>query len=217
MKFIFLLLALPLSNALATPVPPSEVVYSNPRIPGSTGYDKQILQLHAEQEDFDNGTFFIRVDMRQGKVTNFRLPRATFTNYCGQYRSSGGSIGDYKPKSIYRTLKVLVEPRNIEWSVYHFGRSGQDYNETPVVHTFAEFHPRGTQINIPADSDLMAMILRKCRNQRPYPFVQMIWQTSHLCRWKPEIWHKPNLWEDEYRFPFAARITKNVVLHCVNR
>ena len=202
--------------ACAAPVPPSEQVFSNSRLPGGAGFDKQIIQLHANQEDFDNGVYFLRIDVRQRKLTNYRLPRVTHTNYCGHHRASGGAIGDYKPKSILRTVKILHEPSGTQTAVQWFGRYGQDYNETPVVHTLPEFHPRGTQIAINSDSGLMSMILQKCRSQRPYPFVQMNWQGSHACRWKPEIWHKPSLWADEYAAPLGARITQNVVLHCVN-
>jgi hypothetical protein len=204
------------TSAFAAPIAPAEQVYNITRLPGGTGFDKQIVQLHANSEDFDSGMYFLRIDVRQRKLTNYRLPRATYTNYCGHYRRSGGSIGDYKPKNIYRTLKILHEPTGMEMAIFHFGRHGQDYNETPVVQPIAEFHPRGTRIDIPSDSGLMSMILQKCRSMRPVPQVVLTWQTAHSCRWKPEIWHKPSSWADEYRPSLAARVRLNVVLHCVN-
>lgn len=212
--FFALAAALPAHSA---PIPPREQVYNNTRLPGGAGYDKQILQLRGNQEDFDNGVYFLRIDVAQRKLTNYRLPAVTFTNYCGHYRASGGSIGDYKPKSIYRTLKVFDEANgNRLETLYWFGRAGQDYNETPVVYTMNEFHPRGTQLSIASDSHLMAILIQRCRHVRPYPWVRMQWQTAHSCRWKPEIWHKPNLWRDEYAAPLNVMDTKTVVLHCVN-
>ena len=213
-----LILCLSLSaTAYAAPIPPREQVATNPGLRGSSGFDKQIVQLHANQEDFDNGVYFLRIDVRQRKLTNYRLPRATFTNYCGHFRTRGGSIGDYKPKSIYRTIKVFDEVNgNFPIPLYWFSQPGQDHNETPVVYSMEEFHPRGTRLEIPSDSRLMSYILHRCRNTRPYPWVRMQWRTMHSCRWKPEIWHKPSIWRDEYVSSLQVMQTKTVVLHCVN-
>lgn len=218
MKFIVTLIFLAASTAsLAAPIPPRERVSTSPGLRGSNGFDKQILQLHANQEDFDNGVYYLRIDVAQRKLTNYRLPRATFTNYCGHFRASGGSVGDYKPKSIYRNIKIFDEANdNFLLPLYSFSQPGQDHNDTPVVYSMSEFHPRGTQLSIPSDSRLMNLIIRKCRNMRPYPWLRMHWSTTHSCRWKPEIWHKPGPWRDEYVSPLEVMVAKSVVLHCVN-
>jgi len=204
-----------LFSAHARPISPVESVYRSTSLRGGIGFDKQIIQLFGTEEEF-TGVYFLRIDVRQRKLTNYRLPRATFTNYCGHYRESGGSIGDFKPKSIYRTIRILHEASGWEDVVFAFGQSGRDYNENPVQLNFNEFHPRGTKISLDPKSEVMTMLIDKCRNMRPVPHFQMTWQTAHSCRWKPEIWHKPAPWSEEYVTPIRTRLTRNVHLQCVN-
>lgn len=218
MQIVALLLALS-STAIAAPIPAREQVASPARLPGGTGFDKRALAVHGTTENFNNGVYYLRIDVAQRKLTNYRLPSATFTNYCGYHRVSGGRIGDYKPKSISRSILVHEQVDAPLLTLWQHGRGGEDYNETPLAHTFPEFHPRGTRLEIPSDSRLMNFILHRCRNTRPYPWVRITWRTDHSCRWKPELWHKPELWRDEYevRYPSTLMITKTLVLHCVNR
>jgi|GEM_PF-3328402 len=217
MKLLLAVLLTASGVASADPIPARERVYSNSRLPGGTGFDKQIVHLHGVQADFDNGVYFLRIDVHQKKLTNYRLPSVTFTNYCGHFRTNGGSIGDYKPKSISRLMTVRNETTDTQLPLWNLGNPGQDYNQTPIESRIGEFHPRGTRIDIPTDSPLMRLLLQKCKYMRPYPYARITWETTHSCRWKPEIWHKPNLWKDEYLVPITSTmISKSVFLHCVN-
>lgn len=197
--------------AFAGPIPGYERVNRKPRMPGQ---DSAGIQIHGNQEDFDNGVYYFRIDVRAKRLVNYRLPSVTFSNYCGHHRSPGGSVGDYKPKSILNSISIMFNDVNDRVPFWSAGSIGQDYNETPVNSRIGEFHPRGTRIDIPSDSRLMTYLLYRCAKEQ---WVRIYYKTTNSCRWKPEIWHKPEIWKAEYEFPLLVTVGKTVWLHCVNR
>lgn len=200
-------------SSFAAPVPPVEEIFRW-RLTGGQGFDQEIVRVHGDSEEFESGFFYLRFDVRHQRLLDYRLPRFSVTQYCGYHRLNGGSVGDYKPKSVLSSI-FMVSASGSRLILWGAGTFGQDYNDTPIVNTY-DLSRRGSRIDLRESPEQLRMLENLCRSGARQPKIRLQWGGFTRCRWKPEDWHKPVQFHIEYTPPLNAVIEKDVVVRCEN-
>jgi hypothetical protein len=197
------------AGALAAPVPASRAAFA-PRYTGGSGQDMERVRVVAEEEQLRDGTYFFRFSMSRRSLLAYNLPHIEIMQACEFQRTSGGRIGDYKPKGIEAFISI-----GTGWNagtLFQHGNRSEDYNEARVEKRYQ--FARGETRIVLNDSSRRAFELF-CANKGPGRHqMQIRWWLAGRCRWKPENWHKPESFPFEYQPELDASIYRLITTTC---